>query len=306
VTGQAPAPARPFDAYPGLFHAADAAAVVLQRRHFFWEGVLLALTPVSAAAVLGVALGLIQLQGAMLTAVSTSLIVLLLWVVRASRWQAQWYACRGLAEDVKRATWRYVMALDPFPPGAADPDAAFVRRLHDAVREQPDVLRSLGERDAAPTPPVTEEMRRLREAGPAERDVMYRASRLRPESAWYSRKARGHLAEDRAWFVVLVTVQAIAVIVAIILAVQVRAGGEASPVADSLVPLLSAVGVAVMGWQRSRRYGDLAISYSSTAQELAGLESDHPDPSDEAAYLRWLERVEATLAQEHEAWRHMT
>jgi hypothetical protein len=306
VTSPEPAGPPPFEAYPGLYQAADAAAVVLQRRHFFWEGVLLALTPVSAAVVLAVALGLFQLQGAVLTAVSTSIIVLLLWVVRAARWQSQWYACRGLAEDVKRATWRYVMSLDPFPPGAADADESFVRLVHDAVREHPDVLRAIGEHAVAPSPPVTPEMRQLRAAGAAERDSMYRTSRLRPESAWYARKASRYITEDRLWFVVLVVVQAAAVLVAIVLAVRVQTGVQGNAVADSLVPVLGAVGVAVMGWQRSKRYGDLATSYSATAQELSGLESSHPAPSDEGAYLRWLERVEATLAQEHEAWRHMT
>jgi hypothetical protein len=198
------------------------------------------------------------------------------------------------------------MSLDPFPPGAADPDGTFVRGLHDAVREQREALGSVGEWARAPAPPITEGMRRLRAAPPAERDLVYRDSRLRPESEWYARKARRYAAEDRLWFVVLVTVQAVAVMVAIVLAVRVRSGGEASPVADSLVPVLGALGVAVMGWQRSKRYGDLALSYSATAQELAGLESDHPQPTDGAPYLRWLERVEATLAQEHEAWRHMT
>jgi hypothetical protein len=66
------------------------------------------------------------------------------------------------------------------------------------------------------------------------------------------------------------------------------------------------VGTSLMGWQRSRRFGDLESSYSATAHALAGMESARPDPSDAYAYRRWLERVEATLAQEHEAWRHMT
>jgi hypothetical protein len=69
--------------------------------------------------------------------------------------------------------------------------------------------------------------------------------------------------------------------------------------------MLTALGTALMGWQRSKRYADLSTSYSATAQKLAGLESIRPPPGEWSAYLPWVERVEATLAQEHEAWRHM-
>jgi hypothetical protein len=306
VTGGEQTRPSSFDAYPGLYVAADAAAVSQRRQHFLGEAVLLVLNPLSAALVLAVALGVVRLQGAVLTAVSTTLLVLLLWVVRASRWQSQWYDCRGAAEDLKRITWRYLMQLDPFPAGEPAPDAGFVRAMEEAVRDHPDVLRALGRRAQVLTPPITPEMQRIRRASTVERAEIYLASRVRPEAAWYAAKAERFAAADRRWFAGLVLVQVAAVVSAIVLAVRVQGGGAGSVAADSWVPMLTAFGAALMGWQRSKRHADLAMSYSATAQKLAGFESSQPPVADPNAYLSWVERVEATLAQEHEAWRHMT
>jgi hypothetical protein len=306
VTGGEETRSPSFDAYPGLYVAADAAAVSLRSQHFVGEALLLILNPLSAALVLALALGVVRLQGAVLTAVSTTLLVLLLWVVRASRWQSQWYDCRGAAEDLKRITWRYLMQLDPFPAGAPAPDAGFVRAMEEAVRDHPDVLRALGGRAQVLAPPITPEMQRIRGASSGERSELYLASRVRPEAAWYAAKAERFAAADRMWFAGLILVQVAAVVSAIVLAVRVQGGGTGSAAADSWVPMLTAFGAAVMGWQRSKRYADLALSYSATAQKLAGFESSRPPLADPDAYLSWVERVEATLAQEHEAWRHMT
>jgi hypothetical protein len=306
VTGPDQAGPRSFDAYPGLYVAADAAAISLRSQHFLGEAVQLVLNPLSAALVLLVALHVVRLQGAVLTAVSTTLLVLLLWVSRATRWQSRWYECRGAAEDLKRITWRYLMQLDPFPPGEPSPDAAFVRAVDGTVLGHPELLRTLGQRAHVLTPPVTPEMQRIRRSSAEERAEIYLAARLRPEKAWYAAKAERFAAADRRWFAALLVVQIAAVVSAIILAVRVQGGGAGTPAADSWVPMLTAVGATLMGWQRSKRYDDLATSYSSTAHKLAGLESTRPSPADPGAYLQWVERVEATLAQEHEAWRHMT
>jgi len=300
-----PTGARPFDAYPGLYVAADTAAVSLRGQHFLGEAILLVLNPLSATLVLLVALGVVRLQGAVLTACSTTLLVLVLWVVRASRWQSQWYECRGAAEDMKRITWRYLVQLDPFPPGVPAPDAVFVRALDEAVRDHPEILRTLGRRAHVLTPPVTREMQRIRGSSAEERAEVYLSSRVRPEAAWYAAKAERFAAADRRLFAGLILVQVAAVISAIVLAVRVQGGGAGSAAADSWVPMLTALGTALMGWQRSKRYADLSTSYSATAQKLAGLESIRPPPGEWSAYLPWVERVEATLAQEHEAWRHM-
>ena len=306
MTGPERTEAVSFDAYPGLYVAADAAAVSLRSQHFLGEAVLLILNPLSAGLVLLVALGVLRVQGAVLTAVSTTLLVLLLWVARAARWQGQWYECRGTAEELKRLTWRYVMQLDPFSPGGPTPDATFVRAVDEAVRGHPEILRALGRRAKVLSPPITPEMQRIRGTSAAERAEIYLASRLRPEAAWYAAKAERYAAADRRWFAALVVVQIAAVVSAIVLAVEVQSGGRGSLAADNWVVMLAALGVTLMGWQRSKRYGDLATSYSATAQKLAGLESSRPPPGEWSAYLPWVERVEATLAQEHEAWRHMT
>jgi hypothetical protein len=226
VTGPEPVGPAPFDAYPGLYVAADAAAVSLRSQHFLGEAVLLILNPLSAGLVLLVSLGVLRVQGAVLTAVSTTLLVLLLWVARAARWHGQWYECRGTAEELKRLTWRYVMQLDPFSPGGPTPDATFVRAVDEAVRGHPEILRALGRRAKVLSPPITPEMQRIRGTSATERAEIYLASRVRPEAAWYAAKAERYAAADRRWFAALVVVQIAAVVSAIVLAVEVQSGGR--------------------------------------------------------------------------------
>ncbi|HVP68271.1 MAG TPA: DUF4231 domain-containing protein [Anaeromyxobacteraceae bacterium] len=296
----------PFDDYPGVYSAADAASVALRRQHFLAEGVQLLLNPVSAGLVLLVATGVLRLSSAVLTAVSTTLLVVMLWVVRASRWQKRWYECRGSAEDVKRLSWRYMMELDPFPPGAPVPEASFVRLLDDMVRGHPEIAGALGRGANAFTPPVTDGMRRVRQAPSEERARIYVESRLRPERAWYAAKAARYAAADDRWFAFLVAVQLAAVASAMFLAVRIGASPAPSSAAESAIPLIAATGAAVMGWQRSKRYADLASSYASTAHALAGLESTRPGSEESALLGEWVEAVESTLASEHEVWRLMT
>src|SRR5512138_1794309 len=101
--------------YPGLYTAADAAAVSSRRQHFLAEAVQLALNPLSAGLAVLAAAGLLPLQSAVLTAVSTTILVVMLWVSRAVRWEKIWYDCRSVAEEVKTLAWRYMMLIDPFP-----------------------------------------------------------------------------------------------------------------------------------------------------------------------------------------------
>ncbi len=294
-----------FDAYPGLFQGADVAAVSLRSRHYGGEALLLVLNPVSAGLALLVTLGAVRLPGAVFTAISTMLMVLALWVTRAAHWQHKWYECRSVAEDLKRLTWRYLMQLEPFTADEKAPDAAFVSAANGILHRYPGVLTIVGRRDHTPSPPVTPEMRRVRQSSVEERAELFLTSRLRPEVAWYAAKARRLGTADRRWFAALIFVQVAAVASALILAFRVLRGTW-SPAEDGWVVMLTAVGTSMIGWQRSKRFSDLESSYAATAHALAGMESARPQPSESGPYVKWLERVEATLAQEHEAWRHMT
>jgi len=304
IEGERSRPAS-FADYPGVYRAADAAAVAVRRQHFAAEAVQLLLNPVAAGLVLLSAIALLRLSYAVLTAVSTTMLVIVLWFVRAARWQKLWYECRSAAEDVKRLTWRYMMALEPFPPGMLTPDAPFVKALDAVLHAHPEIREMLGQRADALTPPVTAEMRRVRKGSFEERADFYLEARVEPELAWYAAKARRHAALDRRWFAGLVTVQVAAVLSAIWLAVRIGANPGPATAAESAVPLLAALGSAVMGWQRSKRFADLSGAYAGTAHALAGLVSARPPVSDEEAQREWIEAVEAALASEHEAWRLM-
>ena len=286
--------------FPGLFRAADAAAVTAQRQHFFAEAVQLALNPVSAGLALLAAAQLLPLPNAVLTAVSTTLLVIVLWVARATRWGKLWYDCRNVAEEVKGLTWRYMMQLEPFAPSVANPDVTFVRTLDEVLRHKPDIHRALARHARALTAAVTPYMQRVRRLPAQERADLYLAGRVRYEQRWYADKAQRASLRDRVWFSLVFVVQLTAVLAAIAMAVQLAAGPSMRGT-ENAVPVLTALGLAIMGWSRSKRYGDLCSSYATSAHTLAGLESTCP--SDPEEQRQWMAAVESALSREHETWR---
>jgi hypothetical protein len=299
--------ARPADvpavSYPGIYYAADAAARRLQRRHFFTEAAQLALNPIAATLVVLAAARLLPLQNVVLTAFSTTVIVIAMWVARASRWEKLWYDCRGAAEDLKGLAWRYMMGLEPFPHGSPGVDVAFVRSIDVTLRGRPDIRTALGREARSISVPISEEMRAVRGCERERSAELYLEERLRRELGWYAAKARRYAVADNAWFLVLFLVQLAAVVYSIWLAVRLSANPSASIGIEGFLPVITALGGAAMGWTRSKRFADLCSSYTSTAQALAGLESTRPSSSEPEATRAWMSDVESVLAREHEVWR---
>jgi hypothetical protein len=290
-------------AYPGIYYAADAAARRLQRRHFVTEAAQLALNPIAATLVVLAAARLLPLQNVVLTAFSTTIIVIAMWVARASRWEKLWYDCRGAAEDLKGLAWRYMAGLEPFPHGSATVDVAFVRAIDDTLRNRPDIRTALGHEARSISAPISPEMRALRACEREHCAELYLEERLRRELRWYAAKARRYAVADNAWFVVLFLVQLAAVVYSIWLAVRLSANPSASIGIEGILPVITALGGAAMGWTRSKRFADLCSSYTATAQALAGLESTRPHPTDAEPLRAWMASVETVLAREHEVWR---
>ncbi len=289
--------------HPGLFRAADAAAVAVRRRHYLAEAAQLALTPATAILVVLAAAGLVPMQTTALTAVSTTLVVVVLWMARGARWQQQWHDCRAVAEEVKGLAWRFMMQADPFPPAHESPDVAFVHALDDVLRGHPEARPGLAAHARAITVPVTEGMRRVRALAPEDRAALYLEARVRGERAWYAEKARSSSAADAAWFAGLLAVQVAAVVGSILLAVR-RAGGAWTAASfECALPAVVALGGAMMGWTRSRRHAELSSSYASTAHALASLEATCPRSGGPDRLAQWVAAVEDALAHEHEAWR---
>jgi hypothetical protein len=290
-------------AYPGIYYAADAAARRLQRRHFFTEAAQLALNPIAATLVVLAAARLLPLQNAVLTAFSTTIIVIALWVARASRWEKLWYECRGAAEDLKGLAWRYMAGLDPFPHGHPAADVAFVRAIDDVLRNRPEIRTALGHEARSISAPISAEMRAVRAVERERCAELYLEERLRRELRWYAAKARRYAIADNAWFVILFLVQLAAVVYSIWLAVRLSANPSASLGIEGILPVITALGGAAMGWTRSKRFADLCSSYTATAHALAGLESTRPLVTDAEAMSAWHAAVESVLAREHEIWR---
>jgi hypothetical protein len=194
-----------------------------------------------------------------------------------------------------------MMQLPPFPASTVNPESAFVRALDEVLRHKPDIHGALARHARSLTAAVSPEMKRVRQLPPAERAAFYLVGRVKTEQRWYAEKARRSAIRDQVWFAVIFVVQLTAVLAAIGLAVRLAAGPAPLRGAEGAVPVLTALGGAIMGWSRSKRFGDLCSSYATSAHTLAGLEATCPsDPDD----LRdWMEAVESALAREHETWR---
>ena len=114
------------DYYPALFFASDKASLRAQaaylhilRAHLF-SLVLAGTTAKIAAAVDPASYRVLATATAVILAVG----LVLLWVLRAKRYEKVWFDCRAVAESVKTATWRYMMQAPPYERDEGDAKSA--------------------------------------------------------------------------------------------------------------------------------------------------------------------------------------
>jgi hypothetical protein len=291
------APARPLtDAdLSGLFAAADSLAVRAQRsyiRTMRFHYALLVLAALAGATSLRVG------DGADLFAVAGAVCFggsLLLRVYLTSQdSEVTWLRSRSVAESIKAESWRYAVAVEPYPDSISDADARtrFIRAQRNEVHD-------LGVAAARATALdyVTDRMQQLRTAEPAERQQAYLHGRLLDQMSWYARKSEQHARLANRWLLAMLLAEAGGMTAAVLKA--------AGLIDIDLLGVFGALASAFGAWNQMRQHRKTATIYRGTASRLATIAAHGAETMDAGEWAELVEDTEAILAEEGGAWRSL-
>lgn len=213
---------------------------------------------------------------------------------RARRYDAQWFACRAVAENTKSLMWQFAMATPAFPSGPPSPEVVFADGLKAVCQRFGEAARGMAEVMDPAGVPVSARMKALRNSSRAARMTVYRAERVEDQISWYAEKAKQNRTRDLIWSSVVIACEALAVVLAFF-AAQGSRGVDFTGV-------LAALAAVVLAWGQARRFAELATSYHVAHQDLRALrERITPSLTDEEI-ASLVDAVEKAISREHGMW----
>jgi hypothetical protein len=129
----------------------------------------------------------------------------------------------------------------------------------------------------------------------ADRVALYEKGRVQDQHDWYNRKARSNQRSASLWFVALIALN--------LGALGFAAGKVATPATDYWpTDILVAAAASVMAWIQTKRFQELAASYTLTAHEIGLLRIALPTPPTEDKFSVYVGDAENAFSREHTQW----
>lgn len=272
---------------PRLFQISDELAIRAQNK-FLW-GVKLHITGLVGASVsqaiasLGPAylpclfLDPIVVLFRCLVAIFVFLALFTRLLLRQRYWEGIWIKSRAVAEQLRRASWQYMMGLsiDNPPQPHTDDHAEQRRRFLDligAFSSQFVKIIPSGFSLRTDLPDVSPDMEAIRKLPSIERLHFYVANQVKQQAEWLDMKARlnDQYARRCAWGVNIAELLALLMVVVIFFR-----RGE-SEWLSLLWPLLT-IAASVLAWTGYKRYSEVSSSYKETAEALISIRNELED-----------------------------
>jgi hypothetical protein len=294
---------------PAIYQAADQNSLEAQRRFLRRSGLGLLMVVLAAGAGGLTGMMLIPDTTADLMGIGAAAAFGIAMLVRISllndRPERTWYGGRAAAESAKTLAWRYAVGGAPFQIGQ-DPDEvdlAFTRRLEDILTDL----------DAASLVPpsgvekqITPRMRELRAKSLEGRKEAYRVGRIEDQLQWYSGKAKWNKTRAERWNLLLISIEALGLVGAILVAAGIGAiptlAGVNLPL-SALLGLTGAVVAAGASWLQTKQHSNLAEAYSVAALELTAINDRIPLQRTEENWAYFVSESEDAISREHTLWR---
>ncbi|WP_433262357.1 DUF4231 domain-containing protein [Actinosynnema sp. CS-041913] len=277
---------------PGLFEAADAAALDGQRRYVRTVRLRLVLAVLAAASgIFTWLVGRVDLA-AIGTAIALAAVTVTEVNLKSTRPEDRWYDGRALAESAKSLAWKFSVGGAPFAKGRPERDVEreFIAQLRTLLEEAPTTAITPSRR-----PVVTDAMRALRAADLATRQQAYLRERIADQQDWYSDRARRNERRAGWWRTSLLAIEVAGIGAALAKAVGV--------IRIDLAGVVAAVIAAGTAWMSVRQLSTLARAYTFAANELGIVRGRLELVSDEAAWSAEVADAEDAVSREHTMWR---
>ncbi|WP_305779813.1 DUF4231 domain-containing protein [Nocardia nova] len=283
-----------FDDLPGLFQAADEAAVVGQRVYLRGHGLRLVIAVVAAACgALSFHVGAARTDLAALGTALCFVVILTLDIgLLSARPHRTWHEGRALAEAAKAMAWKYSVCGAPFEHtlSESDADARFIDRIRQLQCSFPDV-----QLQPTTSAAISARMRGLRQSSFADRRQEYLEQRIHGQQCWYAAKSKHHQSRGR-----LLLVTALILEIAGITAALTKAFGAIN---FDLAGVVAASIAGIAAWSSARHDSRVSTIYAATSNELALITETlrHTDENDWGAAVA---DAEEAVNREHALWRN--
>ena len=279
--------------YPGLYNAANDAAISAQQRYYFFLGFYLwslvasaAISPfVGCSHWYAIAAAVIFFSGLFLS---------IYFAVR--KLDKAWYSARAVAESVKTRTWRYMMRSEPYGSNQDDSlvDSQFLEDLNTILNQNREITSELSGLSSLQSP-ISSQMRSIRAMDVNQRSKFYLENRIQDQNMWYANKAEFNRAKKNKYFGIIVFMHA-AAIACILLRI---AHPDWSFLPTEIFIVLAG---SALTWVQSKKYSELFTSYNFTAHEIAILSAKALQFSDEKGLSSYVNDSENAFSREHTQW----
>lgn len=277
--------------YPGLYQAADSAAISAQNAYFrclSWFLCLLVLGSISNIVSAGSTVG--SFMAAILFFGALFFSGLLAW----KRYDRSWYGARAVAESVKTIAWRFAMRAEPYHIDDQHAKEQFLVVLDEILQENQHVTKELCD-ESASFDAISNMMMQIRALSLQERLDLYTAQRVQDQGGWYLRKARLNKLGSVKWFIGIVALNALAIGCAVLRVVCLHC---------MYIPtdVFAVAAASAVSWLQAKRFTELSTSYALTAHEINISRARSGMVQSEDDFSQFVSDTENAFSREHTQW----
>jgi hypothetical protein len=216
-------------------------------------------------------------------------------IMENKKFQNSWFTSRTIAEMIKRESWLYMLAVDPYSTqGDREAKLAFKKFLRQIVESETlpwaDLTISLEGSQ------ITGKMDEERNTDLDKQKEFYVQHRLDDQRAWYAGKAESYRMNESRLSVLMWFFLALGVVFAFINII-------ATDLPIDAVGVATTASAAVLSWIGAKSYRELAQSYSIVAHELVCIEEDAKEIKTAEELRNLVLDAEETMGQEHKLWK---
>lgn len=284
---------------PSAFRVADAEAIDAQKKHFVLQ--LLELAAIVAGSI---TFGLnwttddyrpSSLLGALFLLIAIGLRV----GGRVVGLETRWHNLRSTAERAKAEAWQFAVGGGIYTLDDEGAARAEIGQRLGTLAEQAAGAGATALASVDPASQITGWMDQLRAKPFEQRRQAYLTGRLKDQAGWYRDKAEANTTAARQWNAVVVTAEAVGVLLAIGLGFRLFDVNWAG--------FVGAGAAAAVAWQQAKQFSFLGSSYSLAADMTGRFVTRAGDGAlTEAGWPALVAEAEAALAQEQGLWTRVT
>jgi hypothetical protein len=279
--------------YPALFQSTDEAAIYTQRFYIMIN--LCYLITIILATIFKLFIpqsNFFSISSAFLFLAGLFLLIIIL----TKKSENKWYTCRTIAESVKTATWRFMMRAEPYKDSnnLNKVKANFQKLLKNILEQNKEIADHIGGKRSA-NEQITEKILDVRKLPVNERKEFYIKNRIDDQREWYSNKYSYNKKCNMFWFILVITFNIVAVILAII---QIN-----NPLNKYLpTDVFAVIAVSSLAWIQLKRYQELSSSFALAAHEIGTLKIMAEDVNTENDLSNFVINSENAFSREHTQW----